>query len=451
MSEHITADLGSHSHDIEDFERLLYHVGDASAPLNRWRQLLQSVSPRGWSAVKEYAADVMKLIAQPRVLFTAAVALRASGPKAPGPNKLRLEWLTGEELWEMCTVLGKAIDSGIYRPGKERVHWVQKMSGSGKRPIVLSDVQDRVVQKAAALVLRSMLDPLFDPLSFAFRPLRRREQAIAVAEKLATGGCPVWLTHDLKDAFCRVPLSRLLDVVFKLLPCPRLRAFLGRILPPQSRRLRGIKQGGPLSPLMLELYLTHFLHLPWRKAGHDVRIVRYADDLLLAVADHEKAAAVDAALRKLLTPAGMLLKAKYEEAVQDIRTKPAQWLGFEFHLDNTQFQVRLGKHAFEKLARRFVLAHSKCRSTERAQQVLKSWASQLGPCYRWEDRESICTQAITLAHGYGFEETLDVPQLVEEWKAAKKRWQATRTEVRKEPGYMAEGPIPVPSPTLKVR
>lgn len=284
MSEHITADLGSHSHDIEDFERVLYHVGDASAPLNRWRKLLQSVSPRGWSAVKKYAADVMKLIAQPRVLFTAAVALRAPGPKAPGPNNLRLEWLTIEELWEMCTVLGKAIDSDTYRPGKERVHWVQKMSGSGKRPIVLSDVQDRVVQKAAALVLRSMLDPLFDPLSFAFRPLRRREQAIAVAEKLATGGYPVWLTHDLKDAFCRVPLSRLLDVVFKLLPCPRLRAFLGRILPPQSRRLRGIKQGGPLSPLMLELYLTHFLHQPWRKAGHDVRIVRYADDLLLAVA-----------------------------------------------------------------------------------------------------------------------------------------------------------------------
>ena len=315
MSEHITADLGSHSHDIEDFQRVLDHVGDASAPLNRWRQLLQSVSPRGWSAVKEYAADVMKRIAQPRVLFTAAVALRAPGPKAPGPNKLRLEWLTGEELWEMCTVLGKAIDSGTYRPGKERVHWVQKMSGNGKRPIVLSDVQDRVVQKAAALVLRSMLDPLFDPLSFAFRPFRRREQAIAVAEKLATGGYPVWLTHDLKDAFCRVPLSRLLDVVFKLLPCPRLRAFLGRILPPQSPRLRGIKQGGPLSPLMLELYLTHFLHLPWRKAGHDVRIVRYADDLLLAVADHEMAAAVDAVLRKLLTPAGMLLKAKYEEAV----------------------------------------------------------------------------------------------------------------------------------------
>ena len=61
------------------------------------------------------------------------------------------------------------------------------------------------------------------------------------------------------------------------------------------------------------------------------------------------------------------------------------------------------------------------------------------------------TQAITLAHGYGFEETLDVPQLVEEWKAAKKRWRATRTEVRNEPGYMAEGPIPVPSPTSKVR
>jgi CRISP-associated protein Cas1 len=207
---------------------------------------------------------------------------------------------------------------------------VKKTSGKGRRPIVLMDVQDRVVQKSASLILQPILEPLFDPLSFAYRPRRSREQAIAVAQKLTQEGYHYWLTHDLKDAFCRVPVSRLLDVFFKHLPCKKLRQFLERVLPPQAQKLTGIKQGGPLSTLALELYLNHFLDRPWRNAGHGVRIIRYADDLLLLAPDENAARETHLALRKLLTPAGMLLKHSFEEAVHDIRTIDADWLGFKF-------------------------------------------------------------------------------------------------------------------------
>ena len=245
-------------------------------------------------------------------------------------------------------------------------------------------------------------------------------------------------------------MPRLLDVFSKLLPCPRLRTFLGRVLPPRSRSVGGIKQGGPLSALALEEYLTHFLHEPWREARLPVRLLRYADDLLLVAADEETAHAADALLRELLTPAGMLLKQSFEEAVCDIRTTAAEWLGFRFRLDGTRFRTELGVRAFEKLGRRFLLAHAKDRPADRAVAVLRQWVSQLGPCFRQKEAKPICTEALLTAQKYGFEETVSVIELVERWNGAARAWRKIRRGVRRNPGYLVEGPLMFPTPTSEV-
>lgn len=446
MSERITADLDPRHFADGEFAPVLYHDGDSHAPLARWRELLGHQSPRGWGAVRGYAPDVMTLIAEPKVLFTAASQLRAKGPKSPGPNGIRLGWLDRGELWRLCAALGAALKADTYRPGREKVVWVDKASGSGRRPVVVTDVQDRVVQKAAALVLRPLLDGRFDPLSFAFRPRRSREQALAAAE-LLTPAHPVWLAHDIQDAFRRVPVPRLLDIVFQWLPCPRLKAFLRRVLPPESRSIGGIKQGGPLSPLMLEVYLTHFLHEPWRRASHPVSLLRYADDLLVVAAERADAESADAALRSLLTPAGMTLKAAFPNAVVDTRDREAEWLGYRCRLVGQELEVRPGVGVLDKLARRFLLAHAKCRPAERANQVLKSWFGQLGPCHRKSDRPALIRRAIASAVGHGFEETPAAADLDEAWGQACIRWRSIRRRLRGTPGYFAPGPLEYPTPT----
>lgn len=429
-----------------DADQLLYHSGDASAPRLRWRQLLQQASARGWGEVRKYADRIMRLVAEPKVLFEAAGKLRAGGPKAAGPNGLSLDALDADELWQMCRVLGLAVATDTYRPGRELVVWIKKASGTGTRPIVLTDVQDRVVQKAAALVLQTALEMRFDPLCFSPRQQRTREHGIAVAEQLAAAH-PVWLTHDLTDAFRRVPVNRLLDIVFKLLPCPRLRAFLARVLPPRARAVGGIKQGGPLSPLMLGVYLTHVLSEPWRKAGHPTRLLFYVDDLLLVAPDVASATAADAALRELLTPAGMLLKAPFAAAVRDIRVEPAEWLGFQFRLAGGKFRVRLGADAFPRLARRFLAAHAKPRPADRAALVLRHWAAQLGPSYRDEDRGAVVGRAFETAMAHGFEELPAGHELEAAWAGAHGRWRATRKLVRGTPSYLVTGPVVPPPPT----
>ena len=324
-----------------------------------------------------------------------------------------------------------------------------KASG-GRRPIVLMNAPDRIVQKAMLLVLRPVFDPRFDPRSFAFRVGRSREQAIAVARALARGGHPVWLTHDLKDAFGSVPVGRLLDVFFKHLPGPRLLTLLERVLPPQSRPRHGIKQGGPLSPLALELYLNHVLDKPFRKTGHDVRLIRYADDLLVVCPDERAAAEADGELRRLLTPAGLLLKDPLVEARRDLRLESAEWLGFRFRLDGERFRIEFGTSTFEKLDARFRLAHAKSRPAERAVAILTQWAGQFGPCWR-EDRAAAIRGALDRARACGFEESLPIREMESAWGRARNRWRSTILSVRRTPAYLEGGSVSLPSPLTVVR
>jgi retron-type reverse transcriptase len=51
-----------------------------------------------------------------------------------------------------------------------------------------------------------------------------------------------------------------------------------------ERRSRGVPQGGPLSPLLANLYFRRFI-LAWKQFGHErrlaARVVNYADDLVI--------------------------------------------------------------------------------------------------------------------------------------------------------------------------
>ena len=445
MSDHIRAEFGR-----SGVNGILYHRGDTGAPLQRWRTALREAWAQGWPAVKVLAADAIDLVADSRVLFVAAESLRSGGPKATVPGGIALERYCGTEVRSLCNALGKAIGSGKYRPGSEMTIGVPKASG-GRRPIVLMDGADRIVQKAILLVLRPVFDPRFDPRSFAFRVGRSREQAIAVARALARGGRPVWLTHDLKDAFGNVPVGRLLDVFSKHLPGPRLRALLERVLPPQSRARSGLKQGGPLSPLALELYLNHVLDKPFRRTGHDVRLVRYADDLLVACPDERAAVEADGELRKLLTPAGLQLKDPFDVARRDIRHEQAEWLGFRFRLDGERFRIEFGPSVFEKLDARFRLAHAKSRPAERTVAILTQWAAQFGPCGRWEDRAAAIQGALDRARACGFEESLPIREMESAWERARDRWRSTIRSVHKSPAYLEGGSVPLPSPLSVVR
>ena len=207
---------------------------------------------------------------------------------------------------------------------------VSKGPGRGERPLVLSNIEDRLVEKAIVLVLQPLLDALFDDRSYGYRPGRGHLNALAEVERLALQEQRrVWLTEDVQDAFLHVPVPRLLQVLRKLLPADGLIGLLERVLAPGM--LPGLRQGGPLSPLMLNVYLNHVLDRPWRRDHPGLPLVRFADDLLVCCRTEPQARMARAGLERLLVPAGDA--AQGDGGLGGPRpgaADPIDWLGFSF-------------------------------------------------------------------------------------------------------------------------
>ena len=119
-------------------------------------------------------------------------------------------------------------------------------------------------------------------------PGRDRLHALASATKLlGEDQRKVWVTEDVQDAFLNVPLPRLLQIVKKYVHAEDLTQFIGKVLGNASTS--GLRQGGSLSPLLLNLYLHHHLDKPWRREHPDVPLIRVADDILLLCRTVEEA------------------------------------------------------------------------------------------------------------------------------------------------------------------
>jgi hypothetical protein len=338
--------VGHHRGGPGDFRRR--HEADAAR-----------ASRKGVKGLVAIAPFLLKRIGDERMMWLAWNDRASSGGQAPGPNGRRYSDLSSAEVWDLCRCLAEAVREGTYRPGPERVLWVPKASGKGQRPIVLLSVEDRAVQRAAVLVLQPLLDPLFDSRSFGFRPRRGHLDALAAAELLAMSRRRwVWLTHDVKDAFTNVPVSRLLQVMAKLLPDDRLLEFFEHALP--ACQIKGLRQGGSLSPLVLNVYLNHFLDRPWRRDNPRLPLLRVADDLLVLCTTKKQAEHADAELRRLLVPAAMPLKETFADAVTCLREGGVtRWLGLDIARPKRGLSMSIGDRAWSGLDTHLALAHAK--------------------------------------------------------------------------------------------
>jgi RNA-directed DNA polymerase len=186
--------------------------------------------------------------------------------------------------------------AGNYRFGSVRATSIKKKGGK-KRPLKISDIRDRVVQRAITRVLERPLSRrfnLYNSVSFAY--LRKRGVQTAIKQMLVyhQKGCGCILEADIVDFFGTVDIKKLLtDFIFPNLPDPTINhliedAFRMEIgnwenipeedwdLYPESST--GLPQGGYLSPLFSNIYLSEFDR---RMLSANFRLIRYADDFIL--------------------------------------------------------------------------------------------------------------------------------------------------------------------------
>lgn len=209
-----------------------------------------------------------------------------------------------ERLDEELDVLARELGSGTYRPRPVRRIFVPK-SGVGLRPLAMWTLRDRVAQRAVYDLLEPLFDPQFLPCSHGFRPGRSVETAVRAVIKARDAGNGWVVDADIKDCFDSLDSAIVLKLVRQRVKDRRLieliRRWLDvRVLDAHGRMVAaGAAQGGPLSPLLCNVYLHAFDEAMARRR---IPLVRYADDFVcFAPRRADAEAALQAAAAELAT------------------------------------------------------------------------------------------------------------------------------------------------------
>ena len=254
------------------------------------------------------------------ILWRAWAAVRSNNG-APGIDKITLAAVEEYGVTRLLDELACELREGRYRPVPARRVYIPKPGvRDEKRPLSIPSVRDRIVQAAVKVVLEPVFEADFLPCSFGFRPGRSAHDALQVLIDECARGRRWVVETDIASCFSAIPHERLMEAVEERI-CDQpvlklLRAMLraGVLEDGQVRReAAGTPQGGPISPVMCNVYL-HRLDREWDE--RDGILARYADDLVVMCWSRSQAEAVLERLTALLAGLGLKPKAAKTRIVQ---------------------------------------------------------------------------------------------------------------------------------------
>ena len=206
----------------------------------------------------------------------------------PGDDGVSIADFGRQAVAEMAA-LKREVRSGTYAPGLLREI---ELPRAGREPRLLGVpcVRDRVLQTAVAQVLSPILEHVFSPESYAYRPGRSVANAIEQTVRARQRGLLWVVDGDIADYFDSIAHRPLLDRLAAVLPDASLEPLISLWLSTpvaagltRRQRKTGLAQGSPLSPLLANLYLDRFDAC----IRNDERAyVRYADDFIILCRDY---------------------------------------------------------------------------------------------------------------------------------------------------------------------
>lgn len=241
---------------------------------------------------------LMEQVVSPWNAGKALVAVKRNGGK-PG-----IDGMTTEQLQEHVRKHGEKICAkllaGTYVPSPVRRVEIPKPNGKGTRMLGIPTVIDRWVQQMLARRLRGIFDPMFSKHSHGFRPRKQAHDAVRAAQGAVRSG-KTWLVDiDITKFFDHVNHDILMNRIAKVIRDKRVLKLIGRYLRAGvmidgvvQETEEGTPQGGPLSPLLANIYLDA-LDQELEKRG--LEFSRYADDCNIYVSSRRAAERVLASI-----------------------------------------------------------------------------------------------------------------------------------------------------------
>ena len=198
----------------------------------------------------------------------------------PGIDGMKTEELNGHLLKHWPKIHGKLME-GTYVPSPVRRVEIAKPNG-GKRMLGIPTVLDRFIQQMMQQAMTPIWEPQFSEHSYGFRPGRSAQDAVRAAQEYARTGKDWVVDLDITKFFDHVNWDILMGKIAKVIRDKRVLKLIGKYLRAgamlngvEVKSVEGTPQGGPLSPLLANIYLDE-LDRELERRGH--QFSRYADD-----------------------------------------------------------------------------------------------------------------------------------------------------------------------------
>ena len=263
---------------------------------------------------------------------------------APGIDGVTFEAIEGGSLEGFLGQICDELVSGTYRPMRNRRKEIPKDNGK-VRVLGIPTIRDRVVEGALKLILEPIFEVDFQDGSYAYRPKRTAHEAVNRVAKAVVGNKTQVIDVDLRAYFDNVRHHILLRKVAERVDDDKVMRLVKLIL--KANGERGVPQGGVISPLLSNIYLTDVDKMLERakevtRCGQYTYLeyARFADDLVILVDGFRKWDWLGKAAYKRLVEELHELEVQINpdktRMVDLARDETFSFLGFDFRIAKTR-------------------------------------------------------------------------------------------------------------------
>jgi RNA-directed DNA polymerase len=292
-----------------------------------------------------------------------AYRMAKSNNGAPGIDGITFDAIEESGVESFLKQIQDELAHNTYRPMPVRKKEIPKDGGTKVRVLSIPTIRDRVVQGALKHILEPIFEADFQSGSYGYRLKRSAHEAVGRVDQAIVQGLTRIIDLDLRAYFDNVQHSLLLAKVARRVQDASVMGLLRMIL--KSTGAKGVPQGGVISPMLSNLYLTEVdqmlekaIATTRRGQYPNIQYARFADDLVVLIDSHPRhdwlIGAVEKRLREELAKLRVEINEEKSRKVDLTKGESFGFVGFEFR----RVRSRKGKwraHFVPKLKKRTAL------------------------------------------------------------------------------------------------